>query len=207
MRAFWHSLTVFKRRLQEASNDPHEWPAKGDDVKLKSILTTPESLTTLALLIGSVLSLIFMSSLVAEPRVLFGRSLSAIPPSMFPSISLVIMAILCASALALIMTGTVAEQHTQMERAQWGRAILFFGILVLYALTMGPFGFLISTAIGVSLVSILMGARSVIQIGLVATIGPVALYLAATRLLAVSLPELVAIDVFYARALNLVLGQ
>ncbi len=122
---------------------------------------------------------------------------------MFPAIALVIMAILCACALLLIMTGTVAEQHTRMERAQWGRAILFFGIMILYALTMGPFGFLISTAVAVTLISILMGGRSLIQIGLIATIGPVSLYLAATRLLAVSLPELVTIDLFYARVLNL----
>lgn len=176
------------------------------DVKLRPVHTTPETLTTLALLIGAVLSLIFMSSLVAAPRALFGRSLSAIPPSSFPTITLVLMAVLCASALFLIMTGTVAEQSAKMERAQWGRALLFFGILILYALTMAPFGFLISTAIGVTLVSILMGGRSMIQIGLVATLGPVCLYLAATRLLAVSLPELVAIDVFYARTLSLVFG-
>ena len=176
-------------------------------MKLRPIYKTPETLTTIAFLVGSVMSLIFMSSLVAEPRALFGRSLSAIPPSMFPSITLALMAILCASAVILIMTGTVAEQGERMARAQWGRAILLFGILTFYALTMSPFGFFISSAIAITLISILMGARSPIQIGLVATVGPVALYLAATRLLAVSLPELVTIDVFYARILNLLSTQ
>lgn len=175
-------------------------------MKLRPVHTTPETLTTLALLIGSILSLVFMNSLVAAPRALFGRSLSAIPPSSFPTITLTLMAILCATALFLIMTGTVAEQTTKMERAEWVRAILLFGILVLFALTMAPFGFLISTSVAITLISLLMGGRSPIQIGLVAVLGPVCLYLAATRLLAVSLPELVAIDVFYARTLSLVFG-
>lgn len=172
-------------------------------MKLTPVHRTPETLTTIALLVGSILSLIFMNSLVAEPRALFGRSLSAIPPSMFPAISLTIMAILCACALLLIVTGTVAEQGEKMDRAQWLRAILFFAIMVLYALTMSPLGFLISSAIAVTLISLHMGARSLIQIGLVALIGPVALYLAATRLLAVSLPELVAVDLFYSRVISL----
>lgn len=168
-----------------------------------NIHSSPETLTTIALLLGSVLSIIFMNSLVAAPRALFGRSLSAIEPSLFPTIALAILAVLCALALLLIYTGTVAEQDAGMTRVQWGRAVLLFGILVLYALTMLPLGFLISTIIATTLISLQMGARSAIQIGLVATIGPVALYLAATRLLAVSLPELIVIDQFYARIFNL----
>lgn len=172
-------------------------------MKRGNIHSSPEVLTTVALLIGSVLSIIFMNSLVAAPRALFGRSLSAIEPSLFPTISLVIMAVLCTLALILIYTGTVAEQDAGMTGTEWGRAVLLFGIMILYALTMLPLGFLISTAIAVILISLQMGARSVIQIGLLATVGPVVLYLAATRLLAVSLPELVVIDQFYARIFNL----
>lgn len=164
---------------------------------------SPETLTTLALLIGSVLSIIFMNSLVAAPRALFGRSLSAIEPSLFPTLALVVMSILCALALVLIYTGTVAEQDAGMTRTQWSRAVLLFGILILYALTMLPLGFLISTAIAIILISLQMGERSVLQIVLIAALGPVALYLAATRLLAVSLPELIVIEQFYANIFNL----
>lgn len=171
-------------------------------MKQRTLHRSPEALTTFALLIGSILSIVFMNSLVAPPRALFGRSLSAIEPSLFPTIALVIMAVLCAMALLLIYTGTVAEQDAGMTRPQWTRAVLLFGILILYALTMLPFGFLISTIIAIILVSIQMGERSVLQIALVAAIGPVALYLAATRLLAVSLPELVMIEQFYANIFN-----
>lgn len=167
-----------------------------------SIFRSPETLTILALLIASVLSLIFMNVLVAEPKALFGRSLSAIAPSLFPSITLAAMALMCVAALVLVATGTVAEQHVPMAPAEWVRAIILFGIMILYALTMAPFGFLISTGIATTLISLQMGARSPIQIGLVAILGPVALYLAATQLLAVSLPELNEIELFYARVLS-----
>jgi putative tricarboxylic transport membrane protein len=68
---------------------------------------------------------------------------------------------------------------------------------------MAPLGFLISTAIAMTLISIQMGSRSIVQIAAVAILGPVLLYLAATELLAVSLPELDAIELLYARILAL----
>ena len=45
----------------------------------------------------------------------------------------------------------------------------------------------------------LAGNRSVVQIVAVSIISPIALYLVATRGLAVSLPELSSIEFFYAR--------
>lgn len=169
----------------------------------KSLLSSPETLTLIGLTLASVLSLIFMSSLVAEPKALFGRSLSAIPPTLFPSIVLSLMAIMCVGALLLIRSGTVAERSAGWSRQEWIRTVTLFGIMVLYALIMEPFGFLISTAIATSLIALQMGARSPIQIGAVSIIGPIALYLAATRLLAVSLPELDFIELAYARLLSL----
>lgn len=171
-------------------------------VTRKKVLGSPETLTLIALLVGAVLSLIFMQYLVAAPKVLFGRSLSAIPPSLFPTIVLALMAVMCAGALWMIRSGVVAEQSEKLTRLQWLRAVILFAIMVFYALTMQPFGFLISTAIATTLVSLHMGARNVIQIAAVALVGPVALYLAATQLLAVSLPELNVIEMTYARILS-----
>ncbi|WP_176442856.1 tripartite tricarboxylate transporter TctB family protein [Tropicimonas sediminicola] len=169
----------------------------------KHPLLTPEILTLNALMIASVLSLIFMNSLVAAPKALFGRSLSAIPPSLFPSIVLAAMAVMCACALVLVRTRISSRVDKGLNRAEWLRAVTLFGIMTLYALTMVPFGFLISTAIAMTLISLQMGARSVIQITLVALLGPILLYLSATQLLAVSLPELNAIEMAYARILSL----
>lgn len=162
---------------------------------------TPETLTTVALLAASGLSLVFMSSLVATPKVLFGRTLSAITPSLFPSIVLGLLVVMCVATLIIIRTGVAEPAGPGMTRTQWIRAGTLFGIMILYALTMAPLGFLISTAIATTLISLQMGARSVVQIGAVALVGPVLLYLAATQLLAVSLPELGVIEMAYARLL------
>ena len=48
----------------------------------------------------------------------------------------------------------------------------------------------------------LVGNRSPLQIGLVSIASPILLYLLATRLLAVSLPELSAIEFAYSRLLG-----
>ncbi len=163
---------------------------------------TPETIVLAALLAFSVLGLVFMGSLVAEPKLLFGRSLSALAPSLFPSIILTALALLCALLLFLLVHGEIQDFESSTNRSEWIRATTFFGIMLLYAVTMQPFGFLISSAIAVVLLSVLMGNRSPLQIGALACAGPVLLYLAATRLLAVSLPELHTIELAYARLLG-----
>ncbi|MBU2991711.1 tripartite tricarboxylate transporter TctB family protein [Octadecabacter sp. 1_MG-2023] len=168
----------------------------------KRLLFTPEILTLNALLLASTLSLIFMNSLVAEPKALFGRSLTAITPSLFPSIVLGLMAVMCVAALLMLRNRVTSLAAVGMNRMEWLRAVIFFGIMLLYGFTMEPFGFLISTAIALTLISLQMGSRSPIQIILVSLAGPVLLYLAATRLLAVALPELNTIELFYARLLS-----
>lgn len=165
----------------------------------RKLSLTPEVLTLGALLSCSVMSLIFINSLVAKPKALFGQSLSAISPSAFPMIVLTLLALMCIAALFLLRSDLAETPNKGLYRDEWIRAGIFFGIMILYSLTMQSFGFLISTAISLILISLQMGARSPIQIGLVSLVGPVALYLSATRLLAVSLPELNVIELFYAK--------
>jgi len=164
---------------------------------------TAETYSVIVILVAAVLSLIFLGSLIATPRALFGQSLSAITPSLFPSIVLSILSALCIATLILFKTDPSEQISERLSRAQWQRAFVFFGIMILYGLTMVPLGFLISTAIATTLISLQMGSRSIWQIGGVSLVAPVLLYLAATRLLAVSLPELNAIEIAYARLLNL----
>ncbi len=161
-------------------------------------LRSPETLTLAALLIASALSLLCLGSLVAEPKALFGRSLSAIPPSLFPMLVLTALALLSAIALVLQLRGMVPDEGAPLSVPDSPRATALFGIMLLYALILTQIGFLISTIVAVSLISLLMGARSIPQIAAVAILGPVLLYLAATRLLAVSLPELDVVETIYA---------
>lgn len=158
----------------------------------------PEVYFTATILLVAALALAFIGSLVAEPKALFGRALSAIPPTLFPTLVLAALVILAALLLVLLLRNpTTIYNLTGLEG--WRRGALFFGIMTVYALSMAPFGFLISTAIATVLMSLLTGNRSIWQIAVLSVGGPVLLYLAATRLLAVSLPELNTIELFYAR--------
>lgn len=160
---------------------------------------TPEIVMLTTLLVLSLLGLAFISFLVAPPKLLFGRSLTAIAPSMFPSIIFGLLAIISAVLLFLMNKQGGHVSASGLTRSEWGRGIVFFAIMTLYALTMQPFGFLISSATAIALLSLQMGNRSWIQGVLMSLAGPALLYLAATRLLAVSLPELNSIELFYAR--------
>ncbi len=165
---------------------------------------TPEAITVIVLQLLSVFSLVFLTSLIAKPKLLFGRSLSAIAPSLFPTVIIAAIAVLCAILLVALLS---TDQDTnsaeeRFSRSQWLRGSGFFAILIVYALTMVPFGFFISSVIAITMMSVLMGSRSLVQTTLLAIAGPVLLYLAATRLLAVSLPELNSIELFYARVLG-----
>ncbi len=167
---------------------------------MKNLFSATDRIVMFVLLVGAVLSLIFMSSMVAPPRILMGRALSAIPPSLFPAMVLVAMAILCALFLfGALRTGHGEAENNFSDGAAVKRGVLLFAIMILYALTMEPIGFLFSSMITLVLLSLLTGNRSVLQIGILSVAGPIILYLVATRVLAVSLPELDAIEIFYAR--------
>lgn len=162
---------------------------------------SPETLFAVACLIIGGLGFTFLGSLVAEPKVLFGRALTAITPTLFPSIVLAILFVLCAILLVSnFRLGRAAPVGSDITG--WGRGAVFFGIMTAYALLMVPIGFFLSSALAVSTLSLFIGNRSYLQIAVLAVGGPALLYLAATRLLAVSLPELGAIELFYARLLE-----
>jgi len=161
----------------------------------------PESVFTTVCLILSVLGCLFVHSLIGRPKVLFGESLTAITPSVFPSIVLALMAILCAGQLIFSF-----KNHQFDEAGEgivgWRRGAVFFGIMTIYGLALVPLGFIISSGITIAALSWFVGNRVIWQIILVATTAPLLLYLAATRALAVSLPELNFIELAISRALG-----
>ncbi|MGI9402440.1 MAG: tripartite tricarboxylate transporter TctB family protein [Rhizobiaceae bacterium] len=171
-------------------------------MKLKSINLTAELISVAVLLVLSCMSLLTLNFLVAPPKVLFGRSLTAIPPSLFPAIVITLLSILC--VMWLVHLARQDQQAVSEPGISEGifRAVALFAIMTFYALAMVPFGFLISSVISLSAISWLVGNRSIWQIALLSIVSPVALYLVATRLLAVSLPELSPIEFAYSRILG-----
>lgn len=164
---------------------------------------TIEQSIVLALFACATLAVTFMTHLVAPPKVLFGRTLTAIAPSLFPLIILTALALISACFLVWSkLTSKDLGQETRLRPAELFRATALFAFMTLYALLMEPLGFWLSSFIALSLISWLSGNRSISQIAALAIAAPPILYLAATRLLAVSLPELSAIEFFYARLLG-----
>lgn len=157
------------------------------------------AIVLLALAGGAVL---FLGQLVAPPKTLMGRSMTAIPPSMFPNIVLSLLAILSAMFLVVRIRETPDFYSGGINTRGWQEGVAFFALLTFYALAMVPLGFLISTAFTMAALSWFVGNRSVPQIVLLSIGAPVLLYLAATRLLAVSLPELDVLERFYAGLLG-----
>jgi len=159
----------------------------------RSFWRKPESIFAAVCLILSVLAALFVHALIGKPKVLFGESLTAITPSIFPSIVLTLLAILSAAHLVFDMRSHHAEEAAP-GIVGWRRGAVFFGIMTIYALVLQPLGFLISSTFALAVLSWFVGNRIIWQIVLVATLAPFLLYLAATRLLAVSLPELDVIE-------------
>ena len=77
---------------------------------------TAEFLVLAILLILSVLGLLFMNTLVAPPKLLFGRALSALAPSLFPTIILTALALLCLLLLLLLhVSAAGADEYDAIQ--------------------------------------------------------------------------------------------
>lgn len=162
----------------------------------------PGVLVATALLVLSALSLLFMSNLVAAPKLLFGRALTAIAPTLFPYIVLGTLFVL--SAIFLVRCLFDPERlwlRSAASENNYAKGLVLFAIMLFYALTMNVFGFLASSALSLGMIAVLVGSRNPLQIALTMSLPPIMLYLAATRLLAVALPELSPVEFFYANLL------
>lgn len=157
------------------------------------------------LLLVAVAFVIFIDNVVAAPKMLLGRSLSAIEPSLFPLVAIVMMIGLCSAFLLTAYRSSAETEPAQSDmegRTDWFRVGAFFGVLILYALMFDRIGFLISTFLAMLVLSFLAGNRSPVQILILSSVCPIGLYIIATRLLRVSLPELSQIEFAYAMVLG-----
>ncbi|MEP5155377.1 tripartite tricarboxylate transporter TctB family protein [Planktotalea sp.] len=165
-----------------------------------SFIRKPENMFALVCLVFSTLGFVFMGALVAKPKVLFGQSLTAITPSIFPSIILGLLALLCLAHLIIAKRNFVPSNEQGIIGI--GRGAVFFSIMTVYGLVLVPLGFIISSSITIAVLSWYTGNRSKLQIALIAILAPIFLYLSATRLLAVYLPELDVIELAISRLLG-----
>ncbi|MEX3009707.1 tripartite tricarboxylate transporter TctB family protein [Hoeflea sp. TYP-13] len=159
-----------------------------------------------SLLVLAVTFAVFIDLMVAKPKTLFGRSLSAIEPTSFPLISMGMMILLC----GLFFYGVYRRSGSAEEAADesltgqtnWLNIGAFFLVLLLYALIFYPLGFITSSFIAMVLLSLVAGSRNIIQIVVFSFVLPLAFYLLATRVLLVSLPELSGLEFLIAKILG-----
>ncbi|WP_153768988.1 tripartite tricarboxylate transporter TctB family protein [Labrenzia sp. CE80] len=168
----------------------------------REVKKSPAFMFAVTVLVLACLALVFMGSLVAAPKLLFGRSLTAISPDSFPTVILILMALLCVLQVGMQVRGFQIESGPALGKNGWYRGTYFFAILTGYALLMVPLGFQVSSTVATALLSVQMGNRNWAQIAVLSICGPSLLYLGATRLLAVSLPELNVIELAYGSLLG-----
>ncbi len=169
--------------------------------------------------IAALSALLALPLMVAKPKLLFGRSLSAMEPTLFPKIILSLIVVLSVLGAMFALVALYRSRPVVEDVAVGGsgndaagtdkplfRVIIFFFTLTGYGLLLKPAGFLISSCLVITILSLLLGNRNWIQIGLFAVISPICLYLLATRGLLVSLPELDFIELFYAGIFNRISG-
>ncbi len=125
---------------------------------------------------------------VAEPPALFGRSTSGISPQLFPRIAgigfIVFGAALALVSLRLRETNTFAE-------LPWGSYVnvaVIVAIMLGYVALLRPAGFVASSALAATAISVFYGSRNVFGIAFVGFVAPLTIYLLFTRALGVSLP-------------------
>lgn len=172
-------------------------------------------------------AILAMPVLVASPKLLFGRSLSAIAPSLFPYVTLSLIVLLSAALCIVSLANATLRQSRsetnpdisdervtpdtnlsddEQQDGNWGKQALFFLLLVGYGLLLKPIGFFLSSCIVITLASLLLGNRHWVQIGLLAVLAPICLYLIATRGMLVSLPELNSIELLYSHVIEWMRG-
>lgn len=163
---------------------------------------------------AAIVAILTMPLLVAAPKLLFGRSLTAIAPSLFPYVTLALIALLSAALILLSWHSIRNSAHKPVQDAAviendsgWIKTVIFFVLLTGYGLLLKPIGFLISSFLVICASSVMLGNRNWLQIFLLAILAPICLYLIATRAMLVSLPELNQIELWYAHGFDWVTGK
>ena len=126
---------------------------------------------------------------VEKPVVVFGQSLNALDPTLFPR--LVALGIFGLGVWYFVKSFSLQERNRfrDLDRDGWINVAVSLVAFTLYALLMEPLGFILSSVLLVGGLSIFYGVRAPLLIAVVSIGIPVAIYFVFTRMLQVFLPE------------------
>lgn len=127
---------------------------------------------------------------IEKPMIIFGQSLNALDPKLFPSI--VALAFMGLGAWGFIESFSMTERNELAElnrEAAWNVGVTV-GALIAYALLMVPLGFVPSSTIMVAGLSFFYGVRNLPLIAAISLGIPVFIYVVFSKGLKVFLPEI-----------------
>lgn len=125
---------------------------------------------------------------IAKPKLFLGRSLMGLEPTLFPTISVVL--IICLSLWYLFISKTIKEvnEFVGMDKEQIIKTLVTIAAFCAYTLMFDRLGFIFSTVLFAGPLTIYYGARKPVPIILVCLVCPVSIYLLFTTLMHVYLP-------------------
>ena len=126
---------------------------------------------------------------VEKPVVVFGQSLNALDPTLFPRIVAVGMFGLGIWLFFKSFALNERNGFRDLDREACINVAVSVAAFTLYALLMEPLGFILSSILLVGGLSLFYGIRNPVLIAAVSIVVPVAIYFVFTRALQVFLPE------------------
>ena len=126
---------------------------------------------------------------VEKPVIVFGQSLNALDPTLFPRI--VAVGVFGLGIWLFFKSFSLTERNgfRELDREAYVNVAVSVVAFTLYALLMEPLGFILSSILLVGGLSFFYGIRNLVLIGAVSIVVPVAIYFVFTRALQVFLPE------------------
>lgn len=125
---------------------------------------------------------------VEKPAIVFGQSLNALDPMLFPRI---VAVFLLGLGVWLFFESFNLREHNgfrDLDREAYVNVGVSIGAFTVYAILMEPIGFILSSVLLVFGLSIFYGVRNLLLAGAVSVVVPVAIYYVFTRMLQVFLP-------------------
>ena len=147
------------------------------------------SVVAIVLMVFSIIVFILIPYQIEKPKLLMGRSLSGLTPSLFPRLSIVGLFIL--SVCYLVFSPKMEEENLfkALKANSLVKVLVTVVVFIAYALLFEPLGFILSSALMVFFLTLYYGNRNIFIMLLVVVGAPLAIYFMFTHILLVSLPE------------------
>jgi len=137
----------------------------------------------------SIILIVIIPDQITKPKLLMGRSLMGLKPTLFPYIAATLLLLLSIWYFAISFGLKETNLFRELDRTGTINVAVSLAVFLSYALLMIPLGFIASSILVMFILSAFFGNKN-IPLGLaVSIILPVTVYFTFTRLLSVSLPE------------------